>query len=163
MTAGPFHETIALLMSCCCSIVLEQWAHSKAQHTSKTPLYTLQSSTLHNNNNNIMSNNLKDPRFLVIATLFTIYGLFIICIFLFSTGPMFWKGVCKGVVRRLCCLGESEESVESGVQAGGGVSERRDAEMRVRRRYVTHLYLFGGYLYTSYIVVYSNFYGCKHL
>ena len=44
-------------------------------------------------------------------------------------------------VRRLCCcgVGESEES-ESGVpqRGGGGVSERRDAEMRVRRRYVTH-------------------------
>ena len=81
-----------------------------------------------------MSNNLKDPRFLVIATLFTIYGLFIICIFLFSTGPLlFWKGVCMRVVRRLCCLGGGES--ES--------SERRDTEMRVGSRYVT-LVLFDG-------------------
>ena len=45
------------------------------------------------------------------------------------------------VVRR-CCLGgggESEGSVESGVQRGGGVSVSRDAEMRVGR-YVTHPY-----------------------
>ena len=78
-----------------------------------------------------MSNNLKDPRFLVIATLFTIYGLFIICIFLFSTGPLFWKGVCMVVVRRCCCgVGESESS-----------DERRDTEMRVRSRYVTHPYV----------------------
>lgn len=89
-----------------------------------------------------MSNNLKDPRFLVIATLFTIYGLFIICTFLFSTGPMFWKGVCMGVVRRLCCLGggESVESESGVMQRGGGVSASRDTEMRVRSRYVTHSY-----------------------
>lgn len=82
-----------------------------------------------------MSNNLKDPRFLVIATLFTIYGLFILCIFLFSSGPLilFWKGVCLRVVRRFCGV-ESETSEEGGE---GGVSERRDTEMRVRRRYVT--------------------------
>jgi hypothetical protein len=90
-----------------------------------------------------MSNyNLKDPRFLVIATLFTIYGLFIVCIFLFSAGPLFWKGVCMGVARR-CCGGEegSEgESDGSGVQGGGGVSASRDTEMRVRRRYVTYPY-----------------------
>jgi hypothetical protein len=85
-----------------------------------------------------MSNNLKDPRFLVIATLFTIYGLFIIFIFLFSAGPLFWKGVCFGVVRR-CCGVASESEGEEGVR-GGGVSERRDVEMRVRSRYVTHPY-----------------------
>ena len=69
-----------------------------------------------------------------------------------------------GVVRRLCCGGgESEGSDESGVQRGdgGGVSASRDTEMRVRG-YVT-LVLFGGYLYTSYIVVYGNFYGCMRL
>ena len=83
-----------------------------------------------------MSNNLKDPRFLVIATLFTIYGLFILCIFLFSSGPvllLFWKKICLRVVRRFCGV-ESEMSEEGGE---GGVSERRDTEMRVRRRYVT--------------------------
>jgi hypothetical protein len=90
-----------------------------------------------------MSNyNLKDPRFLVIATLFTIYGLFIVCIFLFSAGPMFWKGVCMGVARRCCGGEEGSEGGATGEEGvrGGGVSERRDTEMRVRRRCVTHPY-----------------------
>ena len=44
-----------------------------------------------------------------------------------------------GVARRCCGVASESESEES-VRGGGGVSERRDTEMRVRRRYVTHPY-----------------------
>ena len=50
-----------------------------------------------------------------------------------------------GVARRCCGGVESEGSEggatgEEGVRGGGGVSERRDTEMRVRRRCVTYPY-----------------------
>jgi hypothetical protein len=50
------------------------------------------STTTTNNNMSSTSGNLNDPRFLVMSSLFTLYGLFILGVCLFSAAS-FWKWV----------------------------------------------------------------------
>lgn len=69
------------------------------------------------------SNSLKNPRFMVIATIFVLYGAFIISVMLFS-GSSFWTALwklCKDCLRR-------GFGVESGIDGGRGRGEEGDAD-----------------------------------
>ena len=69
-------------------------------------------------------NNLKDPRFIVITSIFVLYGLFILSI-MFCSGMSFWNAawkVCKDFLRSI--------GFSFARDGGEGVSGGGDAEDR---------------------------------
>jgi hypothetical protein len=85
---------------------------------------TNSTNTLKIHNNMSSSNNLTDPRFVVISSLFSLYGLFILGICLFSAGS-FWKWIWKSfknVGRKFGLLSSSNDD-------GGGAAAGEPEEV----------------------------------
>lgn len=71
-------------------------------------------------------NNLKDPRFIVITSIFVLYGLFIFTI-MFCSGMSFWIAawkVCKDFLRSILGFSCFARDGGEGVSGGGDAEDR---------------------------------------